>query len=103
LDEPPLLRSAARQPSEEDDWKMSDPNLPLSPWWYTEEPALGVGMRIVRPLKPMTADEKQRVWEANVEALRSDVRSRLKEGRGALGVADPTLPAAVKAAEKLSK
>jgi formylglycine-generating enzyme required for sulfatase activity len=103
LDEPPLLRSAARQPSEEDDWKMSDPNLPLSPWWYTEEPALGVGMRIVRPLKPMTADEKQRVWEADVDALRSDVRSRLKEGRGALGVADPTLPAAVKAAEKLSK
>jgi sulfatase modifying factor 1 len=102
LDEAKLLRSAARQPSEEEDWKMSDPNLPLSPWWYTEEPALGVGMRLVRPLKAMSDEDKRRVWEADVDELRSDVKSRLKEGRGALGVADPTLPAAVQAAEKLN-
>ena len=60
-------------------------------------------MRIMRPLKPMTADEKKRVWEADVDDMRQDVRDRLREGRGALGVADKTLPAAVEAAEKLNK
>jgi sulfatase modifying factor 1 len=101
LDEAPMARCAARQKSEEDEWKLSDPNLPLSPWWYTEEPAMGVGMRLVRSLEPLTADEKQRVWEADVDELRKDVKSRLGEGRGALGVADTKLPAAVKAAEKI--
>jgi formylglycine-generating enzyme len=96
-------RSAARQPSEEKEWKLSDPNIPLSPWWYTEEPATGVGMRIMRPLTPLSAEEKKRVWEADVEDVRQDVRDRLREGRGALGVADKSLPAAVEAAEKLNK
>jgi formylglycine-generating enzyme required for sulfatase activity len=103
LDFAPACRSAARQQSEEDEWKLSDPNIPLSPWWFTEEPATGVGMRIVRPLKPLTAQEKQRVWEPDVDDLRQDVGDRLREGRGALGVADETLPAAVKAAEELGK
>ena len=96
-------RSAARQPSEEKEWKLSDPNIPLSPWWYTEEPATGVGMRIMRPLKPLSADEKKRVWEADVDDVRQDVKDRLREGRGALGIADKSLPAAVEAAEKLNK
>jgi formylglycine-generating enzyme required for sulfatase activity len=94
-------RSAARQKSEEDEWKLSDPNLPLSPWWYTEEPATGVGLRIIRPFEPLTVEEKGRVWEPDVEGVREDVRDRLKEGRGALGVADSTLPAAAAAAEKI--
>jgi formylglycine-generating enzyme required for sulfatase activity len=96
-------RSAARHKSEEQEWKLSDPNIPLSPWWYTEEPATAVGMRIMRPLKPLSADEKNRVWEADVDDIRQDVRDRLREGRGALGMADETLPAAVKAAEELDK
>jgi formylglycine-generating enzyme required for sulfatase activity len=103
LDAPPACRSAARHKSEEDEWKLSDPNIPLSPWWYTEEAAQGVGMRIVRPLAPMSADEKQRVWQADVDDLRQDVRDRLREGRGALGVADESLPSAIKAAESLRK
>jgi hypothetical protein len=101
LDLPPALRSGARQPSEEDEWKLSDPNFPHSPWWYTEEPALAVGMRIVRPFKPMTAEEQARVWEADVERIRREVKTRLNEGRGALGKPDLTLPAAVEAAEQL--
>jgi formylglycine-generating enzyme len=100
---PAAARSAARQKSEEKEWKLSDPNIPLSPWWYTEEPATGVGMRIMRPLKPLSAEEKTRVWEADVEDIRQDVKDRLREGRGALGVADEKLPAAVEAAEKLNK
>lgn len=95
-------RSAARQRSEEKEWKLSDPNIPLSPWWYTEEPATAVGLRIMRPLTPLTDDEKKRVWEADVEDMRQDVRDRLREGRGALGVADKSLPAAIEAAEKLN-
>ena len=97
-----MSRSAARHKSADDEeWKISDPNIPLSPWWYTEEAAQAVGMRIIRPLKPLSADEKKRVWEVDVDDIRQDVRDRLREGRGALGVADKTLPAAVKAAEEL--
>ncbi|MEX0642700.1 MAG: SUMF1/EgtB/PvdO family nonheme iron enzyme [Pirellulales bacterium] len=99
----PDCRSADRQKSETKvkEWKILDPNIPLSPWWYTEEPATGVGMRIIRPLAPLTADEKKRVWEPDVEDVRQDVQDRLLEGRGALGIADKTLPAAIEAAEKL--
>jgi formylglycine-generating enzyme required for sulfatase activity len=101
LDAAAGLRSAARFKSEEAEWKLSDPNSPHSPWWYTEEPALAVGMRIVRPLAPMADEEKDRAWEADVERLRRDLSTRLQEGRAALGVSDPTLPDAVEAAESL--
>jgi formylglycine-generating enzyme required for sulfatase activity len=102
LDAADRLRSAARLGSEEDEWKLSDPNFPHSPWWYTEEPALGVGMRIVRPLMAMDADEQQRVWDADIDRTRREVKTRLNEGRGALGRSDGTLPAAVDAAKKLN-
>jgi hypothetical protein len=94
-------RSAARYKSEEKEWKLSDPNIPLSPWWFTEEAATGVGMRIVRPLKLIAEEETQRVWDADVDDLRQDVADRLREGRGVLGVADKNLPAAIEAAEKI--
>ena len=103
LDSAAACRSAARQPSADDEWKLSDPNLPLSPWWYTEEPATGVGMRIIRPLEPLTAADKRRVWDADVEDLRQDLHDRLEEGRAAMGVASPTLPEAATAAEKLDQ
>jgi formylglycine-generating enzyme required for sulfatase activity len=103
LDEAAMARSAARHKSEEDEWKLSDPNLPLSPWWYTEEPAMGVGMRLVRSTKELSDEDKQRVWEADAEDLRSDVKARLDEGRGAVGMASPSLPAAVKAAKKIDE
>ena len=98
-----MSRSAARHKSEEREWKLSDPNIPLSPWWFTEEPATAVGMRIVRPLQPLADEEKKHVREADVEDVRQDVSDRLREGRGAIGVADESLPAAVEAAEKLNK
>lgn len=99
----PAARSAARQKSEEQEWKISDPNIPRSPWWYTEEPAMAVGMRVIRPYKPMSADEKKLVWEADVDDIREDVSARLREGRGALGNANPTLPKAIEAAAELEK
>jgi formylglycine-generating enzyme required for sulfatase activity len=97
----PAARSAARHKSEEQEWKISDPNIPRSPWWYTEEPAMAVGMRVIRPLQPLTAEEKKLAWEPDVEDIREDVRTRLEEGRGALGKADKTLPDAAKAAQEL--
>jgi sulfatase modifying factor 1 len=101
LELPAACRSASRQKSDDEEWKLSDPNLPLSPWWFTEEPATAVGMRIVRPLEPLSPTERRRVWDADVESVRVDVRDRLQEGRGAMGIADPDLPAAAAAAEKL--
>jgi formylglycine-generating enzyme len=102
-DQPESLRSAARRQSEEVEWKLSDPNRPRSPWWYTEEPAMGVGMRLVRGLRPLAAVDRRRVWEADVDELRSDVKGKLKEGRGTIGKADQSLPAAVEAAAALTK
>jgi len=103
LESPSMSRSAARQQSEDREWKLSDPNIPLSPWWFTEEPASAVGLRIIRPLAPLTADEKKRVWEADIEYLREDVDDVVRGGRGALGVADESLPATVEAVEKINK
>ena len=104
-DEATECRSAARKGSRDaggtpadPDWKDVDPNFPKSPWWYTEEPALGVGMRIVRPFAP-PADlaEQRRWWEADNDSIKNDVASRLEEGRGSRGIVDPQLPADLKA------
>jgi len=104
-DEAGECRSAARKGSrdaggnaQDPDWKDVDPNFPKSPWWYTEEPALGVGMRLVRPFaEPADVAERRRWWEADVESIKNDVASRLEEGRGARGIVDPALPAELKA------
>lgn len=82
FDKPAACRSAARRQSDDPEWTLSDPNLPTSPWWFTEEPAQGVGFRILRPLVAMDKALKKRVWDADIEAIRQDVADRLKEGRG---------------------
>ena len=96
--DPEDCRSASRMPSHDDDWKSFDPNLPLSPWWFTSDPARGVGFRVVRTLEPFTAAERARFWEPDVDAVRDAVADRLNEGRGVMGLVDPALP---KAAESL--
>jgi sulfatase modifying factor 1 len=104
-DDPVACRSAARRGSrdaggtpEAPDWKDVDPNLPKSPWWYTEEPALGVGMRLVRPLVAPDQAVRSRWWDADIESIRADAADRLAQGRGAQGLVDPTLPEAARAA-----
>jgi formylglycine-generating enzyme required for sulfatase activity len=87
-------RSAARQASDDPEWTLSDPNLPTSPWWFTEEAGTGIGFRIVRPLAEMDAALCKKVWDADIERIQQDVADRLEEGRGAQTVADPRLPAA---------
>jgi formylglycine-generating enzyme required for sulfatase activity len=85
------LRSAARMGSADEDWKDFDPNVPLSPWWYTTDPARMVGMRVVRSIKQKSIEEIDRYWNVDNEAIREDVEFRLREGRGVLGVAVPEL------------
>ena len=59
-DDPEMLRSAAREGSSEE-WKQQDPQLPRSIWYHTD--ALGVGFRVVRPLREPSEAEKTAKWE----------------------------------------
>ncbi len=95
-DEASACRAAAKLASHDTDWKAQDPNLPLSPWWYTDDPARSVGFRIVRPLRASAKEELVKYWEADVEAVEFDVQIRLEEGRGVLGIVDRDLPGAIK-------
>ncbi|MEX2175580.1 MAG: formylglycine-generating enzyme family protein [Pirellulaceae bacterium] len=95
------LRSAARRGSDDDEWRIEDPNFPQSPWWFTSEPALSVGFRPIRPLHEPAKAERNKYWDANLAQLQSDVDQRIdQEGRGARGVATKEL---IEAIENLPK
>ncbi|MGE0605820.1 MAG: formylglycine-generating enzyme family protein [Pirellulales bacterium] len=93
-------RSAARLYSDDRAWCETDPNLPKSPWWFTDGPALAVGFRVIRPLHAPAASERGKYWDADVESIRRAVAQRISEGRGAAGVADADLPAALQSLKK---
>ncbi len=93
--DPPDLRSAARLASNDEDWKEEDPNFPRSPWWFTSDPARGVGFRIFRSYQPLPKEKITKFWEATAEDVVGDVQSRLDGGRGGLGFVDKSLPAAI--------
>ncbi len=57
--DPVSLRSAARLASDKT-WKMLDPQIPKSIWYFTNAPWLG--FRIVRPLKTPSVEEMHRYW-----------------------------------------
>ncbi len=63
-DEGAMCRTAARRGSERA-WKMQDPQLPKSIWFFSD--AQFVGFRIVRPLKVPSAEEMQKYWTSGVE------------------------------------
>ena len=94
--DPPDLRSSVRLASEDEEWKEEDPNFPKSPWWFTSDPARGVGFRLFRSFKALPDDLMVKFWEANAEETVMDVDSRLQEGRGGLGLVDQSLPEAIK-------
>ncbi|MFI4875205.1 MAG: formylglycine-generating enzyme family protein, partial [Blastopirellula sp. JB062] len=77
------------------DWKASDPNIPLSPWWFTEYPSTCVGFRLIRPLRELPKAEMVKYWDSLPEFLQLDVTDRLEGGRGVLGLVDEKLPAAI--------
>jgi formylglycine-generating enzyme required for sulfatase activity len=85
------LRSAARMGSADEDWKEEDPNVPLSPWWYTSDPSRMVGMRLVRSSTPLSKETIAKFWEYDHESIEQDVSFRLREGRGATGIPVPEL------------
>ena len=91
--EPEDCRSAARLGSDDKNWKNSDPCFPRSPWWYTDEPATGVGFRLLRPLKvPANAKSRSVFWDADIESVKEHAKQRVdEEGRGANAVVDPKL------------
>jgi len=75
----------------DEDWKVDDPNIPLSPWWYTADPARMVGMRLVRSAKPLPNELMKKFWEIDAPSIQEDVDARLNEGRGVTGIPVPEL------------
>lgn len=67
MDDPELLRSAARRGSHPD-WKMQDPQIPQSIWYLTDAPF--VGFRVVRPLR-LPTEEEAKLYEPDPEILRN--------------------------------
>lgn len=87
------LRSASRGKTA--DWREMDPNLPKSPWWCTDPPARCVGMRLARPLAEPPTDQRGPYWDADSDATKDAVESRVLNGRGVFGLVDPSLPQAI--------
>lgn len=90
------LRSAARFKTDEE-WRESDPNIPKSPWWLTEDPSMAVGFRMIRPLEVPDRKAQEKFWEAYSEQLTQDVKDRVSEGRGIFGRVDENLEKEIKA------
>jgi formylglycine-generating enzyme required for sulfatase activity len=90
-DPPERLRSAARLGSNDTVWKDADPNVPKSPWWFTDDPARMVGMRLVRSAKPLAQENLKQIWGVDHSEINEDVLFRLEEGRGAIGISVPEL------------
>lgn len=89
----PECRSSARLGSgDETDWKAEDPNVPLSPWWFTNDPARGVGFRVFRSYKPLEEELIYKFWEIDHEFIRDDVADRLRTGRGIQTAIDLSFP-----------
>jgi formylglycine-generating enzyme required for sulfatase activity len=63
-DEGVMCRSAARRGSDRS-WKMQDPQLPKSVWYFSDSQV--VGFRFVRPLKVPTAEQMRKYWTSGVE------------------------------------
>ena len=66
-DDPKGLRSASRYFSNKD-WKIQDPQIPKSIWYFTD--ALHVGFRIVRPLRMPTEEERKKLNLDPEEAIK---------------------------------
>ncbi len=90
-DDPELLRAAARLGSQDEEWKVKDPNIPLSPWWYTDDPARGIGFRIFRSYQELDDKLITKFWEIDNEDIQFDVDIRMEEGRGVFTPVDPSL------------
>ncbi len=90
------LRCSVRMASDDEVWKEDDPNFPRSPWWFTSDPARGIGFRIVRSYQPLDKELISKFWETSAENTKFEVETRVQGGRGGYGIVDPTLVEAIK-------
>ena len=95
-------RSAARLGSDYSEWKDTDPNLPKSPWWMTDDPVRGIGFRLLRSIDELPRGQMEQLWNIDSESLQLDVDGRIP-GRGVYGIVDQDLPEAVKALKAREK
>lgn len=98
--DPEDLRCAARLASDDEEWKDEDPNFPKSPWWFTNDPARGVGFRVFRSYQPLEKQKIAKFWDTSSQDVLDDVESRIVGGRGGFGLVDPSLPAAIEELQK---
>jgi len=96
-------RSAARLPSDHDEWREYDPDLPKSPWWMASDIARSIGMRLVRPLQPLSKDDQAVFWGPGNRDTFVDVQDRISEGRGSIGRVSRELMLAIAAREARRK
>ncbi|MCC9604858.1 formylglycine-generating enzyme family protein [Blastopirellula sp. JC732] len=98
-DGPEACKITAKLGSDDEEWKTFDPNLPRSPWWFTNYPATCVGFRVIRPLRPLPQQQMIRYWEPSAVVTKLDVAERLKGSRGVIGLVDEKLPEAIEKAK----
>lgn len=94
------LRSSARLGSDDESWKEEDPNFPRSPWWFTSDPARGVGFRLFRSYRELDKPTIRKFWEASAPNTINEVETRVLGGRGGYGLVDTKLPEAIREASK---
>ncbi|MBL8840662.1 MAG: formylglycine-generating enzyme family protein [Planctomycetes bacterium] len=75
-DDADRLRSAARRASNKS-WKVQDPQLPKSIWYFTD--ARFVGFRVVRPLRDPTPQELEKWWEPGLASI-AEILDRQRHG-----------------------
>lgn len=88
-------RSASRMGSVYSVWKETDPNLPKSPWWMTDDPCRAIGFRLLRSIDDLPRDQIELLWNIDNEYLQLDVDGRISGGRGIYGLVDKDLPEAI--------
>lgn len=89
--------AAERRPSDDNEWRDYDPNVPKSPWWFAYDDAQDVGFRLVRPYFVPSREQRNRYWDPDVKRIQKVADFRIDdEGRGERGLVDPDLPAAIR-------
>lgn len=91
----------SRLATDDDEWRINDPNTPLSPWWFASDEGQQVGFRLLRPVSVPPREEQELFWRADLPRIMEHANRRIdKEGRGERGIVDPNLPQAI---EKLNQ